>query len=842
MFITAVKLALRDFRRGYRGFWIFLSCLALGVGAITAVLVIADGIVVGIERDGKILLGGDLALSTPFRPMSPEQREFLDEQSLAVAEFVEMRTLLRTESLEKNVLVELKAVNESYPIVGDVTLENNAHLNEALTLRGEHWGAVVDSALIESGHVQLNDSITIGETQFVISGVIELEPDRITGSDNFGFWPRVMVNRDALKGSILLSADSRNFWHYRILKQPSLTLDESRQQLEQFFSDDRWELRDTRDAAPDMKSVVQRLAVLISFVGLTTLLIGGVGISNSIRAYLDTRLNTIAILKCVGASRQLVLRIYLVQLLILSTLGILFGIALGYVSQVFVSTLVHAYIQLPIEYSFSLHIMLICASYGFSVALLFSLAPVSRAINVSPGALFRNAVVTLAQKMSLGFGVTALVAATFLMFVVLATAHERRFAVWFIIGAIVAWLTFRAMSAGIMSTARRMNSTRRSSVVRLAISNLYRPSASTSDVVLAIGLGLSVLVAVAIVSSNMDRQINGLIPKNAPEMFFIDIQSYQHDQFLDILENTAGIENVDILPYTRGYITHIKGMNPYDAMVDPDAEWMIDDDRAFTYSTKAPDNATIELGEWWPEDYAGDPLLSIHEDVASSFDLGLGDTITVNILGREIVGTVSNVRSLEWRTMQLNFAIMLSPEPLRHAPHGYIATAEISEQGEFELQNRIAQEFPNITTVRVKDVLQRVSDLMIRGRSAARGVSTIAVIAGILVLCGVVVSENRRRAYEGVLLKTLGAPRRFVFKMFALEYLMQGTVTAIIAVVFGALASWAVMTILMGWEWQFTTASALTTALLGLVVSITVGLLGIWRAMQHRPLAYLRNE
>lgn len=837
----AAKLALRDFRRAHRGLWIFLGCLALGVGAITAVMAAASGIIGAIERDARAVLGGDVAVSTQFRPLAEDQLEYLRSNAAGIAQFVEMRTLMRAEDAGDSALVEVKAVDSAYPLTGRLETDGALAYPESIGFGGQRWGALVDPALVKSGSVQVGSRISLGGVEFAVTGVIAHEPDRIGGSGNFGFWPRVLVHLDALENSALLGDTSRHRREYRLVLPDGTTSADFIARLNEAFDAPHWEVRDYTEAAPSLKDIVERMSVLMSLAGLATLLIGGVGVSNAVRAYLETRISTIAILKCLGGWRRLVLQTYLLQILALTGTGVAIGLGLGYLLQLVIGPLLQRWVGLPLAFAPDAKVLSIAVAYGFGTGLLFSLKPLSNALDTSPAALFRQVVARSGQKMSFRFVIAAASLAVALAAIAVGTAPQQRFAIWFVVSVVCAWTLFRLMGALVVRVSKLVR-VRRSPALRLAIANLHRPGSSTSDIVLAIGLGLSVLVTVALVSTNLDRQINGLIPEQAPAFFFLDIQPHQRDGFAELLSDAEGIENVKTLPYVRGRITRIRDQEPLDALRDPDSEWLIEGDRAFTYSAKAPDNAQLVAGEWWPEDYAGPPLLSIHEEVARSFAMSLGDTITMNILGREIIGEVRNVRSLAWQSMQLNFAIMLSPEPLRSAPHTYISTVGTDGGGDHLLQDAVVERFPNITAIRVKDVLDRVSEYMKSAKDAAQGISLITVLAGALVLAGVVISENRRRAYEGVLLKMLGAPKRFVLAAYLLEYLMQGGIAACLAILTGAVASWAVLTALMGWDWTFVPLNAAQTAMLGLAMSVTIGLYGIVRVLNHRPLRYLRNQ
>ncbi len=840
MLLTTMRIAVRDLRRGHRGFWIFISCLALGVAAITAVMTMSASLINGLARDGRTLLGGEIAIGQQFHDLTQEQRQQIEEYSDEITRFIEMRTLLRTDDARKNLLISLKAVDDRYPLYGSFVMAGGENLAESIARDGDSWGAVVEPVLVESGRVAVGDQVSLGNATFTVTGVVENEPDRIGSTGSYGFWPRIIISSDAMDETGLVVEGSRSYFDYRLRLKENFNPASVSAAL-----DERYPLLDVRDfhnASPNLSEVIERIGVLLALAGLTTLLIGGVGVSNAVRAYLDTRLSTIAILKCVGAAQELVFRIYLAQILILTGIGIAIGMAVGLALTVIGAVIIENLYSIPLAFSFRLSIAVIVITYGLLTAMLFSLWPLACALNTMPSSLFRNAVTAERRTASWVFAALSFLMAVALALIVIFTAYETRFAIWFVIGVSAAWLAFRFVGFAIVRMSRKLG-LRSRPAARLAIANLHRPGAATSDIVLAIGLGLSVLIATAMVSANMNQQINHLIPDNAPTFFFMGIQSDQIDEFEQTLGRVEGVTDLNRSPYIPGRIVRIKDMHPLEALVDEDSRWMVDDDgeRIFSYTAHPLEDVEMVEGEWWDPDYQGPPLLSIHKDVAEGFDLDIGDTITMNILGREIVGTVHNVRDLEWRSMRLNFAIMLSPYPLNSIPHSSIATVSAAPEVEFKVQEEIASEFTNITVVRIKDALNRVGDLMAQGRNAARSISAVTIVAGILVLAGIVISENRRRAYESVLLKTIGASRRYVLAAFSLEYLLQGGITAAVAVIFGTIASWAVVSGLMGWDWYLIPAPAVSTAILGLVISLVMGMMGISRALRHRPLMYLRN-
>ena len=375
----------------------------------------------------------------------------------------------------------------------------------------------------------------------------------------------------------------------------------------------------------------------------------------------------------------------------------------------------------------------------------------------------------------------------------------------------------------------------------MAVANLYRPGNATTDVVLSLGLGLTVLVAVALVEGNLRRSIAASLPEDAPAFFFVGVE---RDRIARLAETVTGIEGAGrfrSMPFLRGRIVRVGDLDPEQALVRDEHAWLIQGDRGLSYTTTPPDNPTV-AGSWWPEDYSGPPLLSVDADVIDAFDLALGDSITVNVLGREITAEVRHVREVEWQGMQINFALLLSPEPLRHAPHGYVATASATEEAEARIERTLAREFPQVTVVRVREALGRVAELMGSIAAAARSVGAVTLVAGALVLAGAVAAGHRRRTYESVVLKVLGVRRRDVVLIHVAEFALLGILTGAVAAAAGTVTAWAVTTHVLEQDWVFLPGVAAGATGFCVLLTVGLGLFGTWRALGEPASPHLRNE
>ena len=881
---VALRFAYRELRHGaraLRGFGVFLGCLALGVAAIAGVQSTASSIVTGLRADGRSILGGDLALRAIYRDLAPADRTRLEHVSEAITHFVEMRTMARRPDAEASVLVELKAVDARYPLFGRVeTREADGPRDSvaaALTRDDEMWGALVDPALAERLELEQGDSLTIGGVAFRVRGTIAREPDRAGSGAPFGFWPRVLVSLDALAGSGLIREGSLVYHQYAVRLAPEASLEEARATLGERFRESGWQMRTYDDAAPGIQRMIGRLGSFLSLVGLTALLVGGVGVGNAVRAWLDTRLGIIATLKCIGASRSTVFATYLSQLTAIAGLGVLAGLAIGALAPVAVSGLLETLLPVPIALGIYPGVLALAVAFGLLTAVTFTVWPLSRAHETPAVALFRGAGLG-ARPGRRAHLVTALAGGAALAVLAVASAPDRRLAVWFIGGAALALLVFRAAGWAVVRAARAVHrsvgtGTRADSLPaaplpdttgtmipphasgsstslpgmrlgprwRMAIANLHRPGNATADIVLSLGLGLTVLVAVALVEGNLRRDIAGSLPRDAPAFFFVGVEADRIERLAESVTDIGGTDRFRSVPFLRGRIVRVNGEDPEQALVRDEHAWLIQGDRGLSYATVPPDNPVV-AGEWWPEDYAGPPLLSVDVDVIDAFDLALGDSITLNVLGRELTAEIRHVRRVKWQGMQVNFALLLSPEPLRHAPHSFVATVGATPEAEALVERTLVRDFPQVTAVRVRDALGRVSELMGSIAAAARGVGGVTLLSGALVLAGAVAAGHRRRTYESVVLKVLGVRRRDVILIHTAEFALLGLVTGVIAAAVGTATAWAVTTRVLNQEWEFLPGVVAGTVAFCIVLTLSIGLFGTWRALGESASPYLRNE
>jgi putative ABC transport system permease protein len=478
------------------------------------------------------------------------------------------------------------------------------------------------------------------------------------------------------------------------------------------------------------------------------------------------------------------------------------------------------------------------------VVLVFALWPLGRAHDVPVSALFRDEVEPDRRLPRRRYILLAVLAAATLIALVVGSAEVRRVAIIYVVAAAGVFVLLRALAAGLMALAKRLPRPR-SIPLRLAIMNVHRPGALTPTVVLSIGLGLSLLVTLALIEGNMQRQLTGTLPERAPSFFFIDIPSSEVEKFNAFVRERAPGADLNEVPLLRGRITRVKNVDAEEVKPDPEAAWVLRGDRGVTFSGRVPDGSTVSAGKWWPDDYDGPPLVSFDQRLATGLGLAIGDKITVNVLGRTIEATISNLRTVEWESLGINFVLVFSPNTFRGAPHTVLATltfpAQASTETEIALLRQTAEAFPAITTVRVKEALDSVNALVSDLAIAVRGAALVTLVASVLVLAGALAASHHNRVYDAVILKTLGATRGRLVLAYGLEYAILGFTTAIVATAAGSVAAAYVVANVMRFRFEFEPWAAGLAVTVALLLTVTFGLIGTWRALGEKPARILRN-
>ncbi|THK38832.1 ABC transporter permease [Ensifer sp. MPMI2T] len=836
----ALRLALREMRGGLKGFYIFLACIALGTAAIAGVNSLSQSISATIASQGQELLAGDIRFELNNRVATAEERAFLDSLG-SVSASSGLRSMARLPDGSNQALVELKAVDNAYPLYGTLESEPTRPLAELLSKQGEAFGAVAAPLLLERLGISPGEEILLGNARIRINATMVREPDAL--SDGFGFAPRLMISADALAASGLVQTGSLVEHGYKIKLADPQRVASVRSEAEKRFPSAGWSIRTSGNAAPSLNANITRFSQFLTLVGLTALIVGGVGVANAVRAYLDGKRSVIATFKCLGAPASLVAMVYLAQILMIALIGIgiglVFGALIPFVAAQFLADV------LPVPTSFQLYpsALGLAALFGLLTALAFAILPLGRARRVPATALFRQQGFEPTGFPAWPYLAGALACLATLAGLAVWTAYDRSISLIFLGAIAFAFILLRGVSWLISWLARRSPRVN-SPALRLAIGNIHRPGALTPSVVLSLGLGLALLVTLALIDGNLRRELTGDMAERAPNFFFVDIQGSEIEGFRLLLGQAMPKGKVVEVPMLRGRIVAFNGEDVSSRNVPPGGQWVLRGDRGITYAKNRPENSTLTEGNWWPEDYHGEPLVSFSAEEARELGLKLGDTVTVNVLGRNITAKIINFRNVEWESLSINFVMVFSPNTFAGAPHAWLATVidpDATANEEAAVLKSVTNTYPTITSVRVKDALDIVNTLLAQLATAIRAAAAVALIASVLVLAGALAAGNRARIHDAVVLKTLGATRGTLIRAFSYEYIILGFATAVFALFAGGVSAWFVVSRVMTLPSDFLPDVAVATIVVALVMTVGIGLAGTWRILGQKAAPVLRE-
>ena len=824
----SLRLALRDLRGGLAGLRLLAICLFLGVLALAGVGSLSAAIVASLAERGQEILGGDVQLTVSQREASAAELAAFGREG-RISHITRMRAMASRRDGAESVLVELKGVDPAWPLYGSFRATPSARPRGA--------EVAVAPELAERLGVRVGDRIRIGAAELRVSALIAGEPDRV--GQGFTLGSTALVDRSGLAATALVQPGSLYTSAYRLKLPPGADPKAVAERLRKGFGAAGFQVQDRTDGAPGTRRFIERLGQFLTLVGLTALIVAGIGVGNGVASYLDGKRSSIATLKLLGATSRTLFLSYLFQVGLVAVAATLAGLAAGALVPAAVVALAGDALPVPPRLALYGQPLLASAAYGLLIAAVFALVPIARARTVPAATLFRG---DLEPSRRPGWAVVAIVlaAAAAIAGLAVGTAREPGFAAGFI-GSALGLVLLLTLLGGLIRWAASRLPRPAHPVFRIALANLHRPGAQTGRLVVALGLGLTLFTTLAVIESNLAGQIRTTIPAKAPSFFMLDIPIEEIGRFRALAGRAAPQSELVTIPSLRGSVVAVKGRRVADMAEIPPEAWFLRGDRGLTYSATLPDGSRIAAGRWWPADYSGPPLISLDVEAARAVGLAVGDSITVSILGREIEARIASLREINWDTMGFNFVIVFAPGTLESAPHSFMATISMPEAQERPFARAVSGAFPSVSAIRVKEVVETVSGMLSQLAVAVRAAASVAILAGIAVLVGALAASRRARTYDSVILKMLGATRPRILAAQAAEFAALALVVSLVALGLGALAGWWVVVKIFELDWAPDWGTVAATLALGATVTLALGLLGSLPALAARPARALRT-
>lgn len=830
-----LDLAWRDLRRSGRSLWIFCACLVLGVSLVAAGGGLYRQVADALRSDARLLFGGDVEVQYQ-QTLPPDVLAWMT-RSATVSRMVEMRTMLRTPTGQSQ-LIELQSTDQQYPLYGDVTLAPAAALDTALAQRGKDWGAAIDAALAQRLGLQPGDRIDIGDLNLEVRALITRQPDRSLRAD-WGGAP-VLVADGALMATGLVQPLSRVDYRYRVrTDQPANAWRDS---FVAAFPALDAEVQSFDQRSERMAEVLAQIGSGLLLIGFSALFIGGLGVFNSVQAYLQGKLTTLATLRALGLRDAQLAAMVLLQIVMLAVLASAVGVLLGNALALAAAFVTAERLPMAVLLGRLWQPSLVALLFGVLTAVAFAMPALGRALSVSPAALFRGVNGAQLKAPRSTWWLTAGAAGTVLVLLVL-TLPDPVFGMAFVGAAAGLLVLLEGITRGLKQLARRVQGLQRWQApleLQLALAGLQQPHSPLRSALLSLGSALTLLVACTLVVVSLLRAVNETVPANAPALVFYDVQTEQIDTLRDILKTAPGLARVQTAPLVLGRLVAVNG-DALRSSADGERALEARDEHKLSNRAGNIDDVVIDRGQWWPVDHRGAPLVAMEDREADQLGLKVGDVLRFDIMGTPVNATLSAIFSQRRMQSRLWLEAIFSDGVLDPFITRHVGAAWLPADQALAAQDRLAAVAPNIASVRTESLLRETRGLTGRASSGLAVVAAVCLAASLLVLASVVAASRSRQGYDATVMYTLGARLSTLRRVLYWEYAVLALVTAGFAVLTGS----ALATGLLRWRLDIDPSglywSGLLTALGVSGVSLGMGAHYLLRQMNLSPALLLRS-
>jgi len=831
-----LKLSIKELRGSFNEFKIVITSIFIGVFIITAVGSLSQNLKYQIDNKRSELLGGTYELSTTYQEFPRDVKNWL-EQNGKVSQIVEMRTMLSSlKSLPyKRRIVELKAVDENWPLIGEIRIKSETKTSSSIKINENIDKIFIDEGLKKQLNISIGDIVKLGNIKVKVEGIIIKEPDRMFSFATFG--SRVLVSSQTLKNTGLMVPGSLVKYKLKFIpndKRLELSF------LNKLIDGTNVSLKNIQNSTNNFNTFIERTTLFISLVGLITLLISGVGISNGVKGYLIKKIKNIAILKSLGAKNTQVFKIYLFQMLFIFLMGIIPALIFGISIPFLFSSLIGDKLFSSFQAKIFMEPIFISCSFGFVVCLLFTIIPLSKTYEIKPIHLIRISRDKIYNEYSNKIKIFIIFLICCLCFLTINLTSDIKLAFYIFVSLFIS-LIMLTLSTNLFFMILKKISFKVGTIKETIRKSIVDRNTFSKSIVISFSIGLSLLITLNIVQESLDRKIYNTINQEAPDHFFIDIQPSQIEDIKKIAINSIGTNNLNAQPMLRGRITKLNNVNVENLKVDKEVQWVLRRDRAFTWGNTKPKNNKLISGEWWSSDYNGPLLVSIGDKIAKGLNLKIGDKIEFNILGRNFVAKIHNTREIIWENMGINFIFFLSDSKIKNAPHTWIATSKNQNKVmSADFVEKVVSKFSNISSISVEESYKAIRSLLKFLIIIINTIAFVTLISGIIVLNSILDVSKKDKLYEVAVFKILGANPKKIISLWFCEYMTIGFISSLISILIGCSVSYILLNYLFNIEFYL---NYITLILFSLILPIFITIFSLLKMLNlfySKPLKVLR--
>jgi putative ABC transport system permease protein len=846
-----LRMAYREIRASWHRLLFFFLCIAIGVGSIVSLRSIVQNIRASVAQQAQALLTADVQISASnaFNDQAKAvlAKYYQAPNVLAHADTIELPTMVRPLDNQQVApkQIEIRAVQSSFPFYGEMVLAGGQRYDFSLL---KERGIIVRPALLQQLNVKVGDKVKIGTLEFTIRGVVEQEPGNTL--NGFSLGPRVFANYDDIVAAGLTGFGSRVRYRIQLKTQAGQAEAVTKQLKEDLKAQPLLNVRSYRDAENRVAESFTQVENFLSLIGLIILVLGGIGISSVTRVFIQQKMKTIAVLKCLGGRNARVLGTYLIQVMALGLIGSVLGLFIAKLVMIVLPRYLADRIPPGIEIGLTWPAVTQGFGIGILIALLFAALPLLEIRNIKPILVLRATDPVHGKRrfdaLKIGLG-------AFVVLGLLALAGWQAGSLK--IGAIflggLAATAFLLNLAGwalirFVKRLRHVNSF----VLRQGINSLYRPGNQTKVILVAVGLGAFFIISVRLLQANLLDEFSLNLGANAPDMYLIDIQPKQRAALADTITQELGTKP-ELIPTLRARIVEINGkavnLNPNDKnRSGPNQnQGLLARDYTITYRDHLDPQEKVTVGQFWDSSPSGQPEISIEELLHNELKLNLGDTITWDFAGQRITSKVTNVRKVDWRNVRLGFLVVFRPGALEEIAQQMLITAvkaPPSGEARVNFQRTLLDRFGNISVIDIRDIIEAAAKIIDTVSTAVTFVGGFVFLSGLLILIGSIAMTKYHRLYESAILKTLGAKRKLIILITLIEYGVLGLLAGLIGSAAAIILSWSVSKYALEITWSFAPSINVVGVALTLLLVAAIGVLSSWDVMIKKPLGILRAE
>jgi putative ABC transport system permease protein len=832
-----IKYALKDLSRNFKKLSSIIITLFISLFILSAIFTIEDSLKKELNDNAKSLLGGDLEIDYNRNEGNLELVNQV-KKFATISQMIEFSTMVSTIDREKNksLFTRIKTVDTKYPLYGSVDYKPKGAFDR---MHNEPNTLLINESLSKNLNLNINEKIKVQNQLFTIIGIVKSVPD-VSGFVAFGDW--ALAGDQTLEILKLNGIGSFLNYEYKVKFDESDDANKIEKKIEDIFKDDqKVKLRYPENSASGLKRIINNFSQFLSLVSISAMLIAGIGIANTLLSFINQNNMSIAVRKAVGFYSGNIKTLYYLQLFILLLIITTFAYGSSFLIVPFVDQYLSEGLGLNVSPVFSIINFVKIFLVGLLVLIIFSIPTISSIDQVKASNLFRNVFQNLEFYYSKKSTTLSIILLSILVLLFSFGSERPIYSLGYFAAFFVCLIVFFLLSKIIIYFLKKFKSTSNISL-KVSIKNITQTKSITPITIMSLGLGVTLLLTLALVGTNFQREIAKSIPDIAPDYFFVGIQKGEKEIFEKNILNMDANAKIEVVPMVSSGIIKINGINP-NTYIQPDNDsyWVIGSDRRSSWTDEVPEDNPLTKGEWWDLTKPDQLQISLDAEVAKNLNIKLGDVFTLNIYGREIDGKIVNFRAVDYRDLSINFAMLFNPQFANNIPHEYLATAKFETIEKFD-ETSMLDVLPSLSMIKIADYLNKVTDVLNKVFIAVTLISAVTIIIGLIVISSAIMVQGKVKEYQNLVFKILGFSKKEVILSSLIEFIIIFKSVILISIFFAVIGSKFIMENIFELVWKFDFKVLIYLGLsIGLVTLVLI-LLTNFKYLNPKIYPLIRNQ